>query len=57
MAMEKLITERFVSEAIRPVAGTGDMARMAIGEPGLPSGFVWRGRTISVTICEDAEGR
>jgi hypothetical protein len=41
--------ERFVSEAIRPVAGTGDTARMAIGEPGLPREFVWRGRTISVT--------
>jgi len=49
MAMEKLITVRFVSEAIRPAAGTGDTARMAIGEPGLPGGFVWRGRTISVT--------
>ena len=41
--------ERFVSEAISPVTGTADTARMAIGEPGLPSEFVWRGRTISVT--------
>ncbi len=40
--------ERFVSEAISPVEGTGDPARMAIGEPGLPSEFVWRGRTVSV---------
>lgn len=43
------MSERFVGEAIRPLAGTGDTARMAIGEPGLPGGFVWRGRTISVT--------
>ena len=44
----KLMPERFVSEAISPVTGTADTARMAIGEPGLPSEFVWRGRTISV---------
>ena len=43
------MSERFVSEAIRPVAGTGDTARMAAGEPGLPREFVWCGRTISVT--------
>jgi phosphoribosylglycinamide formyltransferase-1 len=41
--------ERFVSEAIHPVAGTADTARMSIGEPGLPNEFVWRGRTIAVT--------
>jgi len=41
--------ERFVSEAIRPVAGTMDTASMAAGEPGLPRAFMWRGRTISVT--------
>ena len=40
--------ERFISEAISPVAGTGDVTRMAIGEPGLPRQFVWRGRTIAV---------
>lgn len=45
----KLMPERFVSEAIRPVTGTADTARMAIGEPGLPNEFVWRGRTILVT--------
>lgn len=43
------MSERFVSEAIRPVTGTADTARMAIGEPGLPNEFVWRGRTILVT--------
>ena len=45
--ISKIIPEQIVSEAIRPVAGTGDTARMAIGDPGLPSEFVWRGRTIS----------
>jgi phosphoribosylglycinamide formyltransferase-1 len=40
--------ERFVSEAIKPVAATFDTARMAAGEPGLPREFVWRGRTIAV---------
>jgi hypothetical protein len=43
------MSERFVSEAISPVAGTMDTTRMAAGEPGLPSKFVWRDRTISVT--------
>ena len=40
--------ERFISEAIIPVVATSDTARMAAGEPGLPSEFVWRGRTIQV---------
>ncbi len=36
------MTEQFVSEAIKPVAGTFDTASMAIGEPGLPGRFLWR---------------
>jgi hypothetical protein len=40
--------ERFISEAIHPVAETYDTARMAVGEPGLPREFVWRGRTFKV---------
>jgi hypothetical protein len=40
--------ERFISEAIKPIAETADTSRMAIGEPGLPRQFVWRGRTITV---------
>ncbi len=40
--------ERFISEAIQPVAEMYDTARMAVGEPGLPREFVWRGRTIAV---------
>jgi len=35
--------EEFVCEAMTPVAGTGDAAAMARGEPGLPGRFVWRG--------------
>ncbi len=34
---------RFVGEPIEPVAGTVDVDRMAVGEPGLPQRFVWRG--------------
>jgi phosphoribosylglycinamide formyltransferase-1 len=41
--------ERFVSEPIQPLTETADTSRMAIGEPGLPQKFVWRGRTIIVT--------
>ena len=40
--------EEFISEAIEPVAGTADTGAMARGEPGLPSRFVWRGRTYQV---------
>ncbi len=42
------MSERFISEAIQPVAETYDTARMAAGEPGLPREFVWRGKTIRV---------
>lgn len=41
--------ERFVSEPIKPVIATVDSARMAPGEPGLPSEFLWHGRTIKVS--------
>ncbi len=40
--------ERFVSEAIRPLVARCDTLRMAVGEPGLPREFMWRGRTIAV---------
>ena len=39
---------RFVSEPISPVTATSDTSRMAIGEPGLPRQFIWRGRTIEI---------
>jgi hypothetical protein len=41
--------ERLISEPIRPLTETADTSRMAIGEPGLPQEFVWRGRTIGIT--------
>jgi Domain of unknown function (DUF6504) len=41
--------EKFISEAIKPVVATCDISRMAVGEPGLPREFVWRGQTIEIT--------
>jgi len=41
--------ERFISETIIPVVSTCDTSRMAVGEPGLPREFRWRGRTLEVT--------
>jgi AhpD family alkylhydroperoxidase len=40
--------ERFVSEVIRPVVATCDTSHMAVGKPGLPREFVWRGRVFVV---------
>jgi phosphoribosylglycinamide formyltransferase-1 len=40
--------EKFISEAIKPVVATCDATRMAIGEPGLPREFFWRGQTIEI---------
>lgn len=40
--------KRFVGEALKPVAGTFDTARMAAGEPGLPDAFVWRGACVRI---------
>ena len=40
--------EQFIGEAIRPQPGSFDAARMAAGEPGLPSAFTWRGEVIRV---------
>jgi hypothetical protein len=40
--------ERLISEALTPVVATSDTSRMAMGEPGLPREFLWRGRTIHV---------
>ncbi len=44
-----IMPERFISEPIKPLTETADTSRMAIGEPGLPQKFVWRGRTITIT--------
>jgi hypothetical protein len=37
-----------ISEPITPHPGTSDTSRMGRGEPGLPSGFVWRGTSYDV---------
>ena len=34
--------EKFISETIKPLAGTFNTAAMTRGEPGLPDSFVWR---------------
>ncbi len=44
----EIVPERFVDEPISPVVATFDPARMAIGEPGLPGEFLWRGRSFTV---------
>ena len=45
----QIMSERLISEAIKPLTETADTSRMAIGEPGMPHKFVWRGRTITVS--------
>jgi len=42
------LTKRFVSEALTPVVESFDSAAMTHGEPGLPSAFTWRDRTVEV---------
>ncbi|MBN2138474.1 MAG: hypothetical protein JW720_11770 [Sedimentisphaerales bacterium] len=42
------MSEEFVSESIMPVAGSCDPAAMSRGEPGLPSGFIWRDEEYTV---------
>ncbi|MDP6124159.1 MAG: DUF6504 family protein [Candidatus Latescibacteria bacterium] len=36
------MSEQFISEIIKPVAGTLDTRRASTGEPALPVRFVWR---------------
>ena len=43
-----MIKEKFISEAIEPSTDLLDTSRMAIGEPGIPLEFIWRGRNIRV---------
>jgi len=45
--MEAVMTD-LISESITPHAGTFDAAKMAQGLPGLPSGFNWRGESVTV---------
>jgi len=39
---------RFIGEKLHPVAGSCETERMALGEPGLPQSFRWRGETVEV---------
>ncbi len=48
------MTTQFVSEWIKPVTATLNTSRMAAGEPGLPSEFVWRGETVTVVRIRKA---
>ena len=38
-----------ISEPISPLSGTFDATAMGRGEPGLPRGFAWRGRSRDIT--------
>lgn len=40
--------DEFISEPLTPYVGTFDAGAMATGVPGLPGGFVWRGRSYAV---------
>lgn len=42
------MAERFVGERLQPAVETADTSRLALGEPGLPERFSWRGGTIVV---------
>jgi hypothetical protein len=48
MEKEQGPAEQFIGEPITPVRETADARTMARGGPGLPTRFVWRGRTIEV---------
>lgn len=40
--------EKFISEPIEPITSAMDISGMAIGEPGLPLEFIWRGKTVRI---------
>lgn len=42
------MTPAFISEPLAPDRASFDSARMAMGEPGLPRSFRWRGRELVV---------
>jgi len=48
MCKKMIRDEKFVSEPIKPVAGTFNTGAMARGEPGLPARFVWRRKEYTV---------
>ncbi len=50
-------TTRFVGQPITPVAGTADIGRMAMGEPGIPRRFLWNDQEHEVAEVLDAAKR
>ncbi len=48
------MAERFISEPIRPVAGSVDFSQTPVGEPPLPRRFVWRGVEYEVDEIVDS---
>ncbi len=50
------MAEEFISEAIRPVAGTMSTSRMAAGGPGLPRQFEWRSQVVTIVRVLSAWG-
>jgi len=40
--------EQLISEPLVPIVATSDTSRMAMGEPGLPAEFQWRGQVIRI---------
>ena len=40
--------QAFVSEAIKPVVATANTKAMAIGGPGFPREFIWRGEPLRI---------
>lgn len=39
------MTEKFISEAIRPDPDSFDLSNVPVGEPAFPTRFTWRGKT------------
>ena len=44
-----MMTDEFLSEPLIPIAAGADTSRMALGEPGLPRAFRWRGQAVEIT--------
>lgn len=46
--MKNQAKQKFVSEPIKPVVSSADTGAMAVGAPGLPREFVWRGEPLCI---------
>jgi len=46
------MSEKFISEALKPGTATFDTGRMAAGEPGLPFEFTWRGAKLRIVTIQ-----